>query len=159
MISYWNTLEKKQNFIEKPILLQKKKHSTELATLYLVDEISKQIDNGNMVGALNIDLSKAFETLNHAVLLSKMKSYTIKSLTIPVDTRCFNVDTTSKRSRVSTGIKWFEDYLLNSVQICETDSQRSSPCPIKCGVPKGSILGPILFLLYFNDFRKLFETL
>ena len=63
-----------------------------------MDEISKQIDNGNMVGALNINLSKAFETLNHAVLLSKMKSYAIKGLTVPVGTpRRFNVDTTSHR--------------------------------------------------------------
>ena len=47
-----------------------------------MDEISKQIDNGNIVGALYIDLSKAFDTLSHAVLLSKMKLYNIKGLTI-----------------------------------------------------------------------------
>ena len=95
MISYWNTL-KKTKFYRKTNIVTKKKHSTKLATLYLVDEISKQIDNGNMVGALNINLSKAFETLNHAVLLSKMKSYAIKGLTIPVDSgRRIDVETTS----------------------------------------------------------------
>ena len=54
----------------------------ELVTLYLVDETGKQIDNRNMVGALYIDLSKVFDTLSHAVLLSKIKSYDIKCLTI-----------------------------------------------------------------------------
>ena len=49
----------------------RKKHSTELATLYLVDEISKQIDNGNIVGALYIDISKAFDTLSHGVCCQK----------------------------------------------------------------------------------------
>ena len=49
------------------------KHSTELTTLYLVNEISKQINNGSIADALYIDLSKAFDTLSHALLLSKMK--------------------------------------------------------------------------------------
>ena len=51
-------------------------------------------------------------------------------------------------------IKWFEDYLFNIVQMCKTDSQRWSPCPIKCSVPQSSILGLILFLLDFNDFEN-----
>ena len=51
-------------------------------------------------------------------------------------------------------IKWFEEYLFNTVQMCKIDSQRSSPCLIKCGVSRSSILGLILFLLYFNDFEK-----
>ena len=89
-------LEQNKIFIENKFVYRKK-HSTKLGTLHLVDEISKQNDNGNMAGALYIDLSKAFDTLNHAVLLSKMKSCGIKSLTI----------------------KWFEDCLFHRTQICK----------------------------------------
>lgn len=53
----------------------RKKYSTDLVTLFLVDDISKLIDNKNMIGTLYIDLSKVFDTLNHIVLILKMKSY------------------------------------------------------------------------------------
>ena len=57
--------------LSKNQLGSRKKHSTEVATLYFVDEISKQIDNGTVVGALYIDLSSAFDTLRHAVFFVK----------------------------------------------------------------------------------------
>jgi hypothetical protein len=108
----------------------RKKHSTELATLLLTDEISKKIDKGNLVGAVFIDLSKAFDTLSHSILLLKLKSYGIRGV----------------------ALKWFMDYLFNRSLMCDIDGQLSDPSPLTCGVPQGSILGPILFLIYFNDF-------
>ena len=72
-----------------------KEEAFERTGIYLADEISKQIGNENMVGALYIDLSKAFDTLSHTVLLSKIKSYSIKGLTL----------------------KWFEYYLFNRVKM------------------------------------------
>lgn len=59
--------------LSKNQLGSRKKHSTEVAILYLVDEISKQIDNGTVVGALYIDLSSAFDTLRHAVFFVENK--------------------------------------------------------------------------------------
>lgn len=108
----------------------RKKHSTELATLLLTDDISREIDRGNLVGAVFIDLSKAFDTLSHSVLISKMRSYGIRG----------------------AALQWFTDYLFNRSLMCDVDGQISEPRPLTCGVPQGSILGPILFLIYFNDF-------
>ena len=110
----------------------RKGRSTELATLFLTYEISKEIDNGKMVGALFIDLSKAFDTLSHSILISKMRS-------------C---------GQMGDALHWFMDYLFDRSMICEIDSQRSEPRPITSGVPQGSILGPILLLIHFNDFEK-----
>lgn len=109
----------------------RKHRSTEHATIFLTDNIRKSIDKGNLLGALFVDLSKAFDTLSHAILLGKLKSYGIKGI----------------------ALNWFKDYLFNRKQFCEIDGVKSELHHIVCGVPQGSILGPMLFLLYFNDFE------
>ena len=120
------------NILSKNQFGYRKKRSTELATLLLIDEMSKEIDRGKMVGAVFIDLSKAFDTLSHSVLISKMQKCGIKGI----------------------AIQWFIDYLFNRSIISVIDDQRSEPQSLICGVPQGSILGPIFFLMYFNDFEK-----
>lgn len=76
-------------------------------------------------------LSKAFDTLSHAILLEKLRSCGIKGI----------------------ALDWFKDYLFNRKQFCEINGVKSELNHIVCGVPQGSISGPILFLLYFNDFE------
>ena len=87
------------------------------------------MNNGNMVGVVYLDLSKAFDTIGHGLLLTKLQSYGVNG----------------------KELNWFTDYLFNRTQIIEIDSFRSSAEPICCGVPQGSILGPLLFIVFFKD--------
>ena len=122
-------------FIEKMELLYylqfgfRKFHSTSLALMFLVDKITKALHEGDYVLGVFIDFSKAFDTVNHGILLSKLWSYGIRGNTY----------------------KWLESYLDRRSQYVNYNSKDSSTQIIKCGVPQGSILGPLLFLLYVND--------
>ena len=84
------------------------------------------------MGVLNVDLSKAFDTLGHSALLEKLKSFEITG-----DSR-----------------NWFTDYLFNRKQFCVVENYESKLLSITCGVPQGSVLGPLIFLMLFNDFKK-----
>src|SRR5258708_2547506 len=92
-------------------------------------ELADQSKKNEFSIGVVIDLSKAFDTLNHDVLFKKLEMYGIRGL----------------------ALKWFVDYLSNRKQyVIHNDSQSSLKC-ITCGVPQGSILGPLLFILYIND--------
>ena len=110
----------------------RKNRSTELATILLSDNIRKAVDEGHLVGVLYVDLSKAFDTLSHSALLEKLKSFGI----------------------TGDSHNWFTDYLFSRKQFCVVENCESKLLNITCGVPQGSILGPLLFLLFFNDFEK-----
>ena len=107
-------------------------HSTEFAALEMVDRIVNEIDAKNTPISIFMDLSKAFDTLNHAILLKKLKHYGISD----------------------TELKWFKSYLENRYQYVEINNEKSPLCLITTGVPQGSILGPLLFLIYMNDIVK-----
>ena len=104
-------------------------HSPELALLYLVDKISNALDNVECVLGLFLDFSKAFDTVNHDILLTKLEYLGMRGILLD----------------------WFKSYLADRRQYVIYNDIKSSCKTITCGVPQGSILGPLLFLLHIND--------
>ncbi|CAB3993600.1 Hypothetical predicted protein, partial [Paramuricea clavata] len=111
-------------------------HSTETALLGSTNEWLYNMDSGLINGVLFLDLKKAFDTVDHEILLKKLHLYGIKGTTYA----------------------WFESYIQNRKSICLMNGKKSHAREIRCGVPQGSNLGPILFLLYINDLPKCLET-
>lgn len=105
------------------------KHSTEHATLELIDHTLEKMNDDNIPLSIFIDLSKAFDTLDHEILITKLKFYGLGSKSIGLLT----------------------DYLQNRKQFVDIDGTHSRHLDIITGVPQGSILGPLLFLIYIND--------
>ena len=100
-----------------------------MALMIFVDNLIKSLENREYVLGVFLDFSKAFDTINHSILLTKLHHYFIRG---PVFT-------------------WFQSYLSDRQQFVTYNGVQSSMKVVKCGVPQGSILGPILLLLYIND--------
>ena len=107
----------------------RKKHSTELAGLEFHDKIVSELDQGKLPLAIFLDLSKAFDTIDHEIMLHKLQYYGITGISL----------------------QWFKSYLTNRRQYVQFKDSISSESPLTTGVPQGSILGPLMFIIYMND--------
>ena len=103
----------------------RKKRSTSLALLYLHDKITSAIDERKHTVGIFLDLSKAFDTVNHRILLDKLEHFGIRGL----------------------ALEWIKCYLYNRHQYVEFNGISSSLHEISCEVPQGSVLGPLFFLI------------
>ena len=107
--------------------------STYMALLKLTDTISKELNNKQYSIGIFLDFSKAFDTINHDILVDKLNYYGIRG----------------------TALHLIKNVVTNTVQFVNLNDVKSEYLPINCEVPPGSILGPLLFLLYINDISNI----
>ena len=105
----------------------RKKHSTDTCLINLLDYLRTNISEGKYVGMVLLDLQKAFDTVDHNILCEKLRQMGVGS------------------------IERFKSYLDLRQQLVNIDGINSEPGTVSCGVPQGSLLGPLLFLCYVND--------
>ena len=110
----------------------RKQHSTIHALIDITENIRKALDNNEFAVGVFIDLQKAFDTVDHKILLKKLEHYGIRGIVN----------------------KWFESYLANRMQFVKIKGCKSYEALMVFGVPQGSILGPLLFLIYINDIHE-----
>ncbi len=123
------------NFLNKHHILYdyqfgfRKGYSCTLSLIEILDSIYEHLDNNELVLGIFLDLTKAFDTVNHSILLKKLYHYGIRG-------NLYN---------------WIESYLSERTQFTVIKDTQSKKMKIKSGVPQGSVLGPLLFLIYIND--------
>ena len=119
----------KCNVINKNKFGFRNNHSTYMALLIMLENMRNALDNGEYVVGIFLDFQKAFDTVDHNILLDKLFNYGIRGI----------------------ALEWFKNNLSNRHQVVKYNNFESEPRKILCRVPQGSILGPFLFLIYIND--------
>ena len=110
----------------------RKNYLTSHVLIHLINGISSAIDPRETTVRVFLDLSKAFDTLDHQILFTKLEHYGIRDV----------------------ALQWIKSYFSCRQQFAQINQTCSSMQTIKCGVPQGSILGPLFFILYINDLPK-----
>ena len=130
-------------FIDNNNLLNEKqfgfraKHSTYMAIMQLVDQINNAVEQNKTTLGIYLDLSKAFDTTDHNILLYKLEYYGFRGVVRD----------------------WFKNYLNNRKQYVSYNGNTSDLQTIFSGFPQGSILGPLLFIFYIDDLMNISDIL
>lgn len=137
VLSQLNTHLSANNLLDPLQSAYRPGHSTETALVKITNDLLLALDESKLSVLTLLDLSSAFDTIDHAILLDRLQ-------------HIFGIH--------GTVLDWLTSYLSDRRQTVYIDDNRSDPAPILCGVPQGSVLGPVLFVLYTSPLSDIIDS-